>query len=79
MWWRSQKRRASLFQKIKSLDYIGVSIKTISRIRKEDLSSRKSISLGKKRPRKENKKFHSFSDETKIIIKNLIYNFYIYI
>lgn len=54
MWWRSQKRRASLFQKIKSLDYIGVSIKTISRIRKEDLTSRK-VDIARKKTTKKRK------------------------
>ena len=55
-------------------------MKTISRIRKEDfkkiVSVRDKWLPEKKRPRKKDKKFRC-SDIDKIIIRNLIYDFYI--
>ena len=58
--------------------YTGVSEKTISRIRKETIESggRQLSSPGKKRPRRPDKKFHC-SEENKMIIRNIIYEFYV--
>ncbi|XP_076298376.1 uncharacterized protein LOC143217712 [Lasioglossum baleicum] len=57
-------------------DYSGVSISSISRLRKGDLESdgeEKLSSPGKKRPRKSVK---DCSEDTKITIRNVIYSFY---
>ena len=63
---------------IRAADYAGVSVRTISRIRKETTESgeKQLSSPGKKRPRRIGKKFHC-SEENRTIIRNIIYEFYI--
>lgn len=86
IWWKTKKEE--FFHSLKQLnlcasDYIDISMKIISRIRKEN--SRRIVSLRekwlllpeKKRPRKEDKKFRCSDTHKIIIIRNLIYDFYI--
>ncbi|XP_012135354.1 uncharacterized protein LOC105661841 [Megachile rotundata] len=63
---------------LRASEYVGVSVRTISRIRKEDSMIGEDESLpspGKKRPKSDDNKFHcSIEDQT--IIRNTIYDFY---
>ena len=63
----------------RAVDYTGMSVSTIKRIRKENLQllpgTEKLSSPGKKRPRNTEKVFHC-SEEDRTIIRNIIYEFY---
>ncbi|XP_012135352.1 uncharacterized protein LOC105661840 isoform X3 [Megachile rotundata] len=64
---------------IRASEYTGVSVTTITRIRKEDTKYGENESLpspGKKRAKSEDKKFHC-SLENETIIRNIIYEFYV--
>ncbi|XP_076248918.1 uncharacterized protein LOC143188498 [Calliopsis andreniformis] len=64
---------------LRAADYTGLSARTISRIRKEDAQAQEDkplLSPGKKRPKSIDKKFHC-SESDKIIIRKVIYDFYI--